>query len=283
MLTGATLLNYREKYDTKTFFIKRVSRTMFPFLIWSVLLLFISYFKGSFHYKNWQEIVNAIFMTKLQYGDVYWFFIPLIAIYCIMPVLSLLKNNESILWYIVIFIFLTQSCIPILFKFVRLSYNSAFNFPMHGYVLFVLLGYLISNQELTKKQRYIVYTLGGLSTLFRYVITYHYSLELGKVDKIAFGYMHFHSVFLALAIFIGVREICAKFSLSAKKQALIAQISSCSLGIYLIHKIMMDVVLQLLNIEANESLFYRTIGIYITYFLCLLVVFQGKIALFLKI
>ena len=39
MLSGANLLNYREKYSTKVFFKKRIIRTVIPWLFWSVVML----------------------------------------------------------------------------------------------------------------------------------------------------------------------------------------------------------------------------------------------------
>ena len=36
MITGATLLDYGKRYDTKAFFKKRCSKTMIPFLFWSI-------------------------------------------------------------------------------------------------------------------------------------------------------------------------------------------------------------------------------------------------------
>lgn len=38
MLSGATLMNYREKYDTKTFFKKRVIKVLIPFIIWAIII-----------------------------------------------------------------------------------------------------------------------------------------------------------------------------------------------------------------------------------------------------
>lgn len=38
MITGTTLLEYRKKYDTKTFFRKRVMRTVFPFVFWTFFI-----------------------------------------------------------------------------------------------------------------------------------------------------------------------------------------------------------------------------------------------------
>ncbi|MDY4280004.1 MAG: acyltransferase [[Pasteurella] mairii] len=94
MLSGATLLDYRSKYTTKQFFIKRVLRAVIPFLVWSLILLLHSWVIGRFSYKSVTDVFNAIITTKVPHGNVYWFFIPLIALYCFIPVLSLLKDNK---------------------------------------------------------------------------------------------------------------------------------------------------------------------------------------------
>lgn len=42
MITGATLMNYREKYSTKEFFKKRFVRTVIPWLFWSAVTLIVN-------------------------------------------------------------------------------------------------------------------------------------------------------------------------------------------------------------------------------------------------
>ena len=171
MLTGASLLSYREKYSTKKFFTKRVSRAVVPFLIWSFILLIHTWLVGNFPYNNIKDIFNAVIMTKVPHGDIYWFFMPLFSVYFLLPVLSLLKDNQKILWYIVCFLFITHSCFPIFFNALGLKYNNALQFPMLGYVLFTLLGFLFSNIELNKLHRMLIYKLGVLSLLLRYLGT----------------------------------------------------------------------------------------------------------------
>ncbi len=274
MLSGATLLDYRSKYTTQQFFTKRVLRAVIPFLIWSFILLLHSWVIGRFSYKNITEIFNAIITTKVLHGDVYWFFIPLIALYCFIPVLSLIKDNKSILWYMVFLIFVTHSCLPVLFNLLGLRYNFSLSFPTAGYVIFLLLGYLFSQLELSKKQRVIIYILGITSALVRYFGTIHYSLLDGKVNKIFFSYMQFHSVLLALAIFVFVKYTVQQ-SVDNRKIKLISQLSSCSLGIYLIHKLVMSYELYFLNISADNP-YWRFLGAFMTYGICLIIVLLGK-------
>lgn len=48
MITGATLIDYRERYDTKTFFKKRLLKVIIPLIIWSIIYFIINFFKGKF-------------------------------------------------------------------------------------------------------------------------------------------------------------------------------------------------------------------------------------------
>ena len=249
MLTGATLFGYRNKYSTQDFFKKRV--------------------------------LSAIITTRIYHGDIYWFFIPLISLYCFIPVLSLLKDNRDIWWYMAIFLFVTHSCLPLLFLSLGIKYNNSLSFPVAGYVLFLILGYLFSTIELSRKQRIVIYLLGLISAFIRYVGTYYYSLEQGKIDKFLFGYIQFHSVLLALAVFVLVKEI-GKHVKSVKIANFLAVLSSCSLGIYLIHKLAMSYELYFLQITA-DNVYWRFAGAFLTYFLCLSVVLVIKRIPYLRV
>jgi surface polysaccharide O-acyltransferase-like enzyme len=70
MLSGATLLKYRERYDTKTFFKRRFIKVLVPWVIWS-LILFIIDTKS----LNIFQYIKDFIYCKIE--GVYWFF-PLI-------------------------------------------------------------------------------------------------------------------------------------------------------------------------------------------------------------
>jgi polysacchride biosynthesis protein len=173
-----------------------------------------------------------------------------------------------------IFLFVTHSCLPLLFLSLGIKYNNSLSFPVVGYVLFLILGYLFSTIELSRKQRMVIYLLGLISAFIRYAGTYYYSLEQGKIDKFLFGYIQFHSVLLALAVFVLVKEV-GKSVTSIKISNFLAVLSSCSLGIYLIHKLVMSYELKFLQITADNT-YWRFIGAFLTYFLCLSVVLFVK-------
>lgn len=273
MLTGATLLNYREKYSTKVFFKKRLTRTFLPFLLWSLLKAFELIIKGRLDDVSIFSVIDLIINTKLPSMDVYWFFIPLFGIYLSIPVLSLIakKENISILWYMVVCAFITWSCLPLIFELFHIPFNGSLLFPLNGggYILFVLLGYLLFHIELSKKTRYFVYCAGILSFLFRYLGTYYLSINEGVLVRTFFSYTQFHSVLLAVSVFVLIKYWNNEWLYSHSK--FIRYLSSCSLGIYLMHRIFMDKFLRYSHV-ASDDVYWRFLGAFLTYIVCLTLV-----------
>lgn len=76
MLTGATLMNYRKRYDTGDFFKKRIFKTFVPFMIWSIIGICwsIFYTKGMkiSDINTPAKFISAVINCKGM--GIYWFF-----------------------------------------------------------------------------------------------------------------------------------------------------------------------------------------------------------------
>lgn len=46
MITGTTLMQYRERYDTKTFFKKRFIKIVIPFIFWAIFMIVWNIIQG---------------------------------------------------------------------------------------------------------------------------------------------------------------------------------------------------------------------------------------------
>lgn len=66
MLSGATLMNYREKYDTKTFFKKRVLKVLIPFIFWAIIMFIWKIATNRLDISNYTvtDWINAFFTIK---------------------------------------------------------------------------------------------------------------------------------------------------------------------------------------------------------------------------
>lgn len=278
MLSGATLMNYREKYDTKTFFKKRFIKVLVPFAFWAIIMFIwkihiIKTIPNINGLKNW---INAFFQNKEE--STYYFMYSILGIYLTMPILSLLteKKHRKTLWFTVVLYFIFNSLIPNVLNLFEITYNTNTQVLLGGYIIFVILGYLLSTEELSRNKRIIIYIFAIIGVLYRFFTTYIMSKEYGYVIKTTWGYTSWHSILLASSVFIFIKQLfTVKISLSAKKAKLVSKISSCSFGIYLIHQIVMYYEKTIFSINT-ASWEWRTMGVIITYIISLIIVFSMK-------
>ena len=103
-------------------FYERFKRTVIPFLIWSFIWIILCHVRDGI---SLDVIDIAMGVLHTEYQPVYWFFIPLFGLYMLMPLLSKLTDNEALLTYLAIIIFIPVSVInPLmdLFDMERIEY-----------------------------------------------------------------------------------------------------------------------------------------------------------------
>ena len=276
MLSSATLMNYREKYDTKTFFKKRVIKVLIPFIIWAIIMfvwktciLKVKIASGG----SIIEYINAFFNSNEE--TTYYFMFIILGLYLTMPLLSLLykKKNKKTLWFVVFLYFIFNSFIPNILKLLGINYNMDFTVQLGGYAIFIILGYLLSTENIDKKYRIWIYVGALIGILYRFISTFILSKQAGVVVKTTWGYTSWHSLLLTSAVFLFVKNINIDARLEGKDKliSLLKQIANCSFGIYLIHQMVMYYEKSLLNINS-ASWEWRTLGILTTYVICLIII-----------
>lgn len=217
-------------------------------------------------------------MLNNQIEQVYWFFFPLFSIYLSMPLLSLLADNKRALAYGVGVSFVLQSVFPYALPMLGINWPGSITvLALSGNLLFTGLGYLLSTTELKKKQRTVIYLLGVLATIFRFIYTAASSESIGAVDRLYFNYLAFPAVLQGIAVFTLFKHL--DFSvIDAKKTHVISAISSCSFGVYLIHKPILDHFIlspHWLNVPMT-SVMLRTVGALVFYIACVGIVLLLK-------
>lgn len=280
MLSGATLMNYRTKYDTKTFFKKRLLKVLIPFLFWAIVMFIWKISIGSIKIEeinSVSKLLNA-FLANREEG-IYYFMFDILGIYLTMPLLSLLAKEEyrKTLWYAVLIFFIFNAFLPNILGLFDINYNYSLTMQIGGYVVYVFLGYLLSTQDLSKKQRILVYIFAIIGLIYRYASTFILSKSAGEVIRITWGYTSWHCILLACAVFLFVKnnKINNKISENQKMTKIISNIAGCSFGIYLIHIVVKYYQVQLFNIN-EYSWQFRTFGILSTYLIALIIVYILK-------
>lgn len=220
-----------------------------------------------------KKFINAILANKEEFT--YYFMFDILGIYLTIPLLSLVAKKENIktLWLTIILYFIFNATLTNILPLIGITYNNSFTVQIGGYIVYVLLGYVLSTQDLTRRQKSAIYISAILGLIYRYVTTFILSKESGTVIRTTWGYCSWHCVLLASAVFVFIKglKIDSKLENKTKITTVLAKVSSCSFGIYLIHKIVMYYEIYLLNI--NEAMWqWRTFGIVTTYIISLIIV-----------
>lgn len=275
MISGATLIDYRKRYSTKEFAIKRVKRTVIPFLVWSIIAgVFIMAESGK--WLGPLDFVAAILSCK--FIDFYWFFPALFAIYFAIPFISFIpeEKRRSAFGYAIVVGFVLNSLLPFIFKFLPISYSSEhFIFPVAGgYLIFPLIGYYISHYDIPLKYRKVIYALGLLGFLMMAVGTWVASFCSGEISYIFEGYRGVPCVLYSSALFLLFKNL--KFgSWSIKIEKLTVKLAPLAYGVYLVQWFVLHFVAKIQWVDRG-TFWYRTFGSIIVYLICLLVVWVIK-------
>ncbi len=284
MLSGANLMNYKEKYSTIIFFRKRLMKVVFPWIFWSLLILAWKLCTNRYELErvSIKEVVNIVLNSKME--SVYWFFPMIIGLYLFMPVLTVLAENKyhRVLWYAVAYAVIVNGTVPLICSLLGIEWNGGLSSPLNGYVIFIIMGYLLAGQDIPLKKRNGLYVVGIACLVIRYLGIYILCIRDGSRNGLFFNYCHIYTYGLAAAIFVLFKYIpWEKFfdrinkKYNCKSEFIIAQISGCSLGIYLIHQIVMSYEMAFFHMDARRFL-WRTAGPFVTYVVCLLIVLLIK-------
>lgn len=263
MLSGATLLEYRERYSTEVYLKKRFSKTVIPFLAWSV----VAYIYWVFWVNDgvWQgprAFLQGVLNT--EYMSIYWFFLPLFAIYLSIPVLSMIQDKLKVFRYAIYLGLIFVVILPLIFDLLGVNYNENLTPPLvMGWMIYVFLGYNLSRVDLSLKQRRIIYICGILGWVMQFFGTWWLSAKIGKVDETFKGYTNLPCVMQAVAVFVLFKQInyekwLAKFP-KLRLEKLINWLAGVTFGIYLIHGYIVYTLPDLWGFSAT-SWVWRTFG-----------------------
>lgn len=160
MNAGVTNMEYRQKYTTREFLVRRFQKVGIPFVFWSLFSLMLSAVSDGTRI-NASNIYASI--ANSAYLSIYWFFVPLFAVYLSMPLLTVVlpEKRKHVFGYLISYAVLTISVFPLLCNLLHLKYNAAIQPPVAAaFMLYVLLGYWIHHYPLSKRCRYAIYMAG---------------------------------------------------------------------------------------------------------------------------
>ncbi|MDO4775250.1 MAG: acyltransferase [Aerococcaceae bacterium] len=208
---------------------------------------------------NFLNVINQLLHT--QYVPIFWFFIPLFAMYLSIPVLSKIDatNRQSVFGWGLLVVFFGDFVLRFVLSFSDVvHFNSNFHLPLFsGYLWFVVAGYYIDRYPLSVRFRRVIYVAGIVGLLAHIIGTYYYSHSVGAVNSQFKGYLNVPSVLYAVAIFTWFK--CHAKEWVTGLNRLVQWFASETFGVYLIHWMVINAAEYLLKINPH-SIVYRTVG-----------------------
>ncbi len=238
IISGYFLLNKKE--TIKIFFRKRFNRILLPWISWSLILSAIQIYQSNSYSIS---IFISEFKKSLQ---AFWFLPLLFCLYLLTPFLrNLLQNsskNEVFLMLIAWFL---------AFSFFPYSLNSqAFPYAADnglvrqtfGFIGFYIFGYylfLISKEKIDRYFYLIAFVILGVSTII--------FANLVEIKHLNLQIIHYFSptiVLAAMALTLFLFTFLKRIRFPNKARKIITQISSMSLGIYLLHDVILSKIIK---------------------------------------
>lgn len=271
MISGCTLIDYGKRYSTVQFFRKRAARTLVPFLIWSGIAAVFMWAQNP--QADWGAGYVIWGILNHRFMEIYWFFLPLFAIYLSMPVLTDIAHKVRTFSYMAGFGLVTICT----FGFLRdcgatdIPYSLAA--PIcGGFLVYPLLGYVLHHTEQTRPTRWLIYAGGVCATAGHFGVTYACTPEGGEVFGVFSNYLHISTVLQACAVFVFVKHNAPVLNKREFWRKTILYIQPAALGIYLCHQY---VIYFMNELGVDEgSLLYRTVGACCIYLLLALLIRQ---------
>lgn len=243
MNSGATLLDYRKKYSTKTFILKRLKRVGLPFMVWSIIYYIYDVHHHAFPgpiphpHPGFTDFINAFAGNSIN--NLFWFFYCIIALYLAAPILSVLvDNHQKVLFAVVGASFLLTDVLNYISKLTGLKLVTQFiTQPLitSNFVGYFIIGYLIKDKFFSKKEENYLIVI-GLSALLLSLINDFTLKKIAVINNIG---MYLYSVALYLFIKRLVEWLHEERSYDFK---IFRILSGASLGIYILHPIFYELL-----------------------------------------
>jgi surface polysaccharide O-acyltransferase-like enzyme len=278
MISGSNLIDYRKKYDTKTFFIKRFKKVVIPFIFFSLFaIIYFAFILKTFNIKNetMLSLLDITLNSKLM--KIYWFFPSLICVYLCFPLFSAIKEDlkMSIIKYIIIIGLIFNNLIPFLISVFKINISiPIYIYVCGGYLLYALIGYYINNTNLSKKGRIIIYILGFIGLFMHFYGTYYLSYKYNELITIFKDYNNIPCILYSTSIFVFVKYLFQNTNISNNKfmSKSVLFLKDYTFSIYLIHIFVIYGIDTIFKFSVT-SILYRLLIPIPTIFICILITY----------
>lgn len=249
MISGTLLL--RKEISVKKIYSKYCLRMIISYMVWSlVYFLFASYTQTPAQQLQIikQGGIGQLF-TVCFTGYFHMWYIPMtIGLYICTPFFKQIVNNKKVMEYYIVLSGIVAFVFPQimamvgdfgsegLFSYLRLIdtfISSCYLNIASAFSCFFVLGYYLTNYELKRITRVILYILGIIGFVATIVLTYEASCKQGVCVQTYFANTRLNLFVQSVAIFVLFKQM--KITLPATVSKKLGGLSNLGFGVYLVH------------------------------------------------
>jgi len=230
MISGYLLLSDERSLDIKSFYKKRLPRILIPLFVWNVLYFIYDRVITKQTIKP-MEFLSQLFNNGSSYH--LWFVYTIFGIYLIIPFLKRIVDacTQRQVLILLSIILLTSSIRPLVNEFTSINFF-LFDPLIEGYVGFVLVGYLLGSNQLSRKMRGLIY-IGGVIGLLIGIYGNYVLSSPSELNLFFNGGYQINQYLAAIALFTAVKQIPIRQNSVFFR--FINSLSKLTFGIYFIH------------------------------------------------
>ncbi|RKM59991.1 acyltransferase [Butyrivibrio sp. CB08] len=240
MISGYLFLSPKRDVKPSDIFKKYIPRLLCAYIFWAFIYAVIT--SGLLSSRSLSNGVGEKLLSDTISGRYHmWYIFTIAGLYIITPALRPVAADRKAMKYFLITSFVLAYAIPTLqllpisnqyvasiFGRLELSYIS-------GYVFYYLAGYYFGTEELSPKQRKIIYAIGTASVLVMYAVVSFVIIKEQYPTLIYHDYASAGMPLFGIAAFVFFRYRFQNVDPDSKIMRVIVKLSKMNLGIYLVH------------------------------------------------
>ncbi len=245
MISGALLLSDLRPFDCERYVTRRLGKVLIPFIAWTVIYSIVGGFigeTGGFADYGWNAGLTEKLITESNNEPVWyhlWFFYDFIPLYFIIPFLAIVLRRLSAEH---IKLLLAAWWVLTLMHWLKVETPLRQNIVLYsGYLVF---GWYLFNRD--NRPQLKCWVVAGVGCLMLNALGSAYlSILEGKYSSFFMGYKSLNTVIIAGMLFVIAQSYAER--IQGRLRSLISLISKYSLGIYLVHPLLLIPVRHLEN------------------------------------
>lgn len=273
MISGALFLAH-EELNIRRFFKKNLWHLVFLYIVWATLYEIIGVcLRGEF---DWFTFLLAV--CKGHYH--LWFLPAMMISYLFLPAVhhAIRGSTTNPMYFLLLFGLFTLlvaniNLIPELPELLE-TLMEKLNITDISYLGYMVWGYCLSQKHYGKRTRIVTVLVYVITSLLTAYANRLYSVSQGQADSWLYGYFTLPSFLQATVIFCFFQSLAKSREQDEKHHSLLAELSACTLGVYLLHPMVLDALSRHgLKVTSGNPVYQIPMVFIITVSICFPAVF----------